>query len=219
MVHINNFARDLNAEQILGQYLDQYYYPRRPFNDFERVNDLNQQHRGIDIIANLNNTQLLIDEKGLMSVPNPIPTFALELNYLNPAGERTVGWLYDEQKMSTHYLFCWIKRNDIPIEELTERDIHYTLAMLVSKRLLHNYLHETYDINANTLIEKVNEILRNNVGGRLENLSANSNSRYHFSNQLPEQPINIVMTREELIQSGAVESYYLVKRSQLSEAR
>lgn len=216
IVTLNNFNRDLNAEQVLGQYLDKYYYPRRNFTDFERIKDANRQYQGIDTIVTLNNNQLLIDEKGLMSIPKPISTFALELNYLNPAGNRTMGWLYDEHKLSTHYLLCWIKRNDIPIENVKLIDIHYVIAMLVSRELLQNYLFNTYGINTNSISTKVNEILENNKSKRLENLSNTSNSRYHFSNHLPEQPINIVMTKDELIQSGAVESHFLVKKLNLA---
>lgn len=216
MTNINNFNRDLNAEQVLGEYLDEYYYPRTQMVNVNRITDVNLQYEGIDIQCTVNNSQLLIDEKGLMSIPKPISTFALELNYLNPTGERVVGWLFDEHKRSTHYLFCWIKRDDIPIKNIKSENIHYVIAMLISRTKLLNYLHITYGINAHSVQAKVNQILASNQSGRIENLSTDSNSRYHFSKQLPEQPINIVMTKEELLESGAVESYHLVKRRGLS---
>lgn len=216
MNKINNFNRDLIAEQVLGQYLDQYYYPKRNFNEFERITNQNQQYLGIDTTVTLNNHQLLIDEKGLMSIPKPISTFALELSYLNPSGVRNIGWLYDEHKHSTHYLLCWIKREEIPVETLQLKDIHYVTAMLVSRTCLQRHLLDTYQIDVASTQTKVNQITANNIAGRLENLSPNSQSRYHFSKYLPEQPINIIITKDELIQSGAVVSYHLVKKRGLS---
>lgn len=218
MTNINNFNRDLNAEQVLGNYLDKYYYQRIPlFTNTKRVDDINLQHQGIDIIGTLNNQQqLLIDEKGLMSIPNPIPTFALELSYLNSDRKRVTGWLYDRNKHTTHYLFCWIKRDNISIKDVKLENIHYVLAMLISRTKLLNYLQIKYGINAHNAQAKVNQILTSNQTGRIENLSTDSNSRYHFSKQLPEQSINIVMEKRELLQSGAVESHLIVKKSGLS---
>ncbi|QFG01296.1 hypothetical protein PB01_20935 (plasmid) [Psychrobacillus glaciei] len=220
MKNITNFNRDLIAEQVLGQYLDKFYYPRQDFTEFERIIDQSQQYQGIDTtVVTSNNDKLLIDEKGLMSIPKPISTFALELSYLNPSGARNIGWLYNDYKRSTHYLFCWIKREEVPVQNVQLKDIHYVTAMLVSRTRLQQHLLNTYGIDAASTQTKVNQILAASKPDdldRLENLSPSSDSRYHFSKDLPEQPINIVMTRDELIQSGAVDSYHLVKRSGLS---
>lgn len=212
-----NFQRDLGAEQVLGKYLDLYYYNRNEaLTEIQRVEDRTRQLAGIDSTAVLDGKTILIDEKGLLSKTKPIPTFAFELSYISPNGNRHVGWLFDETKQTDYYLLCWNKRDEhIRVEEITVQNLHYVMAMLVSRVDFIKYLDETYNINATTAAKKVEEIIDNGIGKRLENLSEKSPSRYHYSIQLPEKPINIVMDTDELLHSGAVVSYHLVKKSQL----
>lgn len=213
----NNFSRDLNAEHELGSYLDQYYYPRfNRLNNVHRVVEKRFQFEGVDVEADLDGEHILIDEKGYLTSSEPRNTFAFELSYINPIGKRQQGWLYDDHKYTTYYLLCWNKRDeDIGIGEVKSNDFHYVLAMLVSRRKFLEYLKIKYGITAITAQEKVTDILQGNSVGRLDRLSDTSNSRYHYSNLLPEQPINIVMEKAELLASGAVDSYFLVKRREL----
>lgn len=211
----NQFMLDLCAEQILANYLDDFYYPRLNDIIYERVHDMNNQHLGIDTILTQNNINLLIDEKGLLSIPKPINTFALELSYINTNGVRRIGWLFDEHKITTHYLLCWVKRNECNLQELQITDIHYVVALLISRQKLLSYLDYTYNINVDTLNTIESNILADGRNGRQENLSNTSKSRYHYSSHLPEAPINIVMDKNELLDSGAVISHHLVKRSSL----
>lgn len=90
--------------------------------------------------------------------------------------------------------------------------------MLVSRNQLLQYLNNTYQINAISAARTIYTILENGRGGRLEDLTPNSPSRYHFSNTLPEQPINIVMDKRALIESGSVIFHHCVKRSGISNA-
>ena len=161
----------------------------------------------------------MIDEKGLLSIPKPINTFALELSYLNANRERKTGWLFDTSKQTTHYLLCWVKRNDVNLNDFKLEDIHYVITMLVSRNQLQQYLNNTYQINATSAARTVYTILEEGRSGRLENLSPDSPSRYHFSDYIrPEQPINIVMNKRELIESGSVIFHHCVKRSGISNA-
>ena len=61
--------------------------------------------------------------------------------------------------------------------------------------------------------EKIKDILKNNKKGKLEYLGENSKSYYYYSTNSEEEPINIVMQKSELMESGVVESYILVKKN------
>lgn len=215
----SNFVRDLHAERILGTYLDQYFYPRLEVKNIKRESNLQEQFHGIDITFNDHNKTYLVDEKGLLSIPDIINTFAFELSYLNKSGRRNVGWFFDNEKKTTDYLLCWVKRDDISLDSLSANNIHYVLAMLLNRAVLQEYLMNSYGITSQSALNKSDEIVQAGIGGRLHNISENSNSRYHYSDHLPEQPVNLVITKRELLKSGSIDSFHLVKRKSLTKAR
>lgn len=217
MLKTNFYLRDLQAEVILGEFLSSFYYPRLGLEKYERCKELDGQYKGIDVKVNRNSQEIFIDEKGLLSIPKPVGTFALELSYFKE-GELKVGWLFDDKKLTTHYLLCWVKRKDCELEELKVEDIHYVEAILVDRALLHAYLEEEYSINNESSWEVVETVIKKGVGGRLDNLSDGSLSRYHYSNQLKERPVNIVMTKADFLKSNSVESHHIITRRNIREA-
>ncbi|RXH52227.1 hypothetical protein D6T70_06795 [Kurthia gibsonii] len=216
---MNNFKKDLNAEQELGKYLDEYFYPRcQELQNVERITDMGSQFKGIDVKAKYSSNEILIDEKGYLSIANIGSTFALELSYLNKSGNRKKGWLFDESKDTTHYLFCWNKRNeDVSHKHVEKGDFHYIMAMLVERTKLQEYLFRKYGIDSVTAEERVDEILNSSRTGSLDVLGVETKSKYYYSVGLPEQPINIVMQKTEL--QSICEKYYLVKKSELTEPK
>lgn len=72
MNNSNNFERDLDAEQVLGEFLEQYYYPNTDLENYNRISNQQEQYAGIDATANLDGNKILIDEKGLLSIPKPV---------------------------------------------------------------------------------------------------------------------------------------------------
>ena len=211
---MSNFTRDLRAEQELGKYLDSNFYPNyTPLKNVHRVFTKKEQLEGIDIVANFKGEKVLIDEKGCLTKTIPIETFALEISY-KFKGNRKQGWLYNKEKRTTHYLLCWNKRDsDIGIDSVTADDFDYVVVMLVSRQKLLKYLQDEYGITMEVVSEKIKDILKNNKKGKLEYLGENSKSYYYYSTNSEEEPINIVMQKSELMESGVVESYILVKKN------
>lgn len=213
-IMMNNFNRDLRAEQELGKYLDRHFYPNyTSLKNVHRVFTKKDQLEGIDIMADFKGEEILIDEKGCLTKTVQIDTFALEISY-KCKGIRKQGWLYNREKRTTHYLLCWNKRDsDIGIDSVTADDFYYVVVMLVSRKKLLDYLQDEYGITEEVVSEKIKDILKNNKKGRLDYLGENSKSYYFYSKNSEEEPINIVMQRQELMDSGVVESYILVTKN------
>lgn len=214
----NNFNRDMRAEEELANYLAEYYYPRMGADNFQRCTDINQQLSGIDVIVKRNNQILLIDEKGLLSKLKPIRTFALELLY-KKNGILKLGWLFDDAKTTTHYLLTWVKRDEVDLNVFKEENLHYALVMLVNRNKLLKYLESEYGITKDSAYKKALRIIEVGEGGSLEKLSEKSSSKYFYSNQLPEQPVNIIFDKNDFLESGAIEDYQIVKRSGLADPK
>jgi len=216
---MNNFNKDLKAEGELGKYLDKYFYKQYSMlTNVKRITKQNQQYAGIDVAANYQNQEICIDEKGYLSISKPGKTFALELSYLNKYNERKIGWLFDNTKQTTHYLFCWNKRDEnVDHKDVIEKDFHYITAMFIDRNKLLNYLDSNYNINIDTSISTVKNILSSGQAGSLHTIGDNTKSKYFYSTQLLEQPINIVMDKNEL--EHICDDYFLIKRSELKSIK
>lgn len=211
------FNRDLQNEQVLAQYLDLYFYTRIVVENTTRIADINaQQYAGIDITFDYNNKRYLVDEKGYLTKPTIQNTFVLELSFINPQGQRIEGWFYNPEKHTTHYLLCWADREPIKIykEDLTIDHFKRVEVMLVNRFILQNYLNQRYGINREYIYTNHQFLLNQTAIDRL--FLPNSKSRYTLSKGLPEQPLNLVMTKQEYIASGAVESRFMVYRDRIN---
>ena len=100
-----NFNADLKKEQRLAPLLDKIYTSKLKHYYFERIKDLNQQHKGVDVLFKHKKTGVIysIDEKAQLDYTNEdLPTFAFELTYLKDANEKK-GWLFDNKKKTDFY--------------------------------------------------------------------------------------------------------------------
>ena len=98
----SNFKTDLAQEKKLIPLLDSYYRKHLKMYDFERVDTLEEQLDGIDLILTHNKTgeTYFIDEKAQLDYLNKnLPTFAFELFYSKNDSLKQ-GWLFDAQKSS-----------------------------------------------------------------------------------------------------------------------
>lgn len=207
----NFFNRDLHAESILGEFLDCYLYPNIHAQSVERIDDKGLQYEGVDIEVIINNQNYFIDEKGYLSRPTIQNTFVLELSYLNCKGERKEGWLFNPNKITTHYLLCWADRDDVDLDDLTIDNLHLVEAILVNRAKLHTYLWNRYQLNRITANQKVNELLAIPISDPI--YLPNSFSKYKLSHNMFEQPLNIVMPKDEYLQSGSVEAWFKIDRA------
>lgn len=211
------YVYDLHNEQVLGSYLDEYFYPRVNISNFSRVRDMNQQFAGIDVQFNINNRVFLVDEKGYLSKPTIQNTFVLELSFNNSRNERVEGWFYNLCKQSTHYLLCWADRDNINIykERLEVRNFHRVEVMLVNRILLQNYMYLKYGISGSYINQNHYQLMQNLIFNQNPIYLPNSKSRYFLTTNRDEMPLNIVMPKNEYLASGAVEARYMVYRDRI----
>lgn len=98
---MSNFNSDRYKEKIISKYLNNVY-EKNNFN-YERCDDLINQHSGIDLILTYKNSKYYVDEKSQTNYINKdLPTFTFELSYLS-YDEIKTGWFLDDFKKTTHY--------------------------------------------------------------------------------------------------------------------
>ena len=101
----SNFKSDLKKEQLLTKLLDKTYSSKLKHYSFERIRDLNEQYKGVDVVFKHKTKacSYFIDEKAQLDYINEdLPTFAFELSYLKNTVEKK-GWLFDENKKTDFY--------------------------------------------------------------------------------------------------------------------
>ncbi|WP_370477318.1 hypothetical protein [Tamlana flava] len=134
------FQFDLNQEQILHRYLALIYQSKKL--KFENIANLEQQHRGIDVIINHNSEKHNIDEKAQLHYINKdLPTFTFELSYLNKNNELKEGWLFDSSKQTQYYFLVtgiFLKNKKTKLQNID--DIETVKITSVNRKKLINHL-------------------------------------------------------------------------------
>ena len=198
----SNFNIDLSNESLLANYLDAIYPTL--FNGFEinREKDLENQHKGIDIIISKNDVNYFIDEKAQLDyVGKDLPTFAFEISYLKDSVQK-LGWLYDTSKLTHKYFLITAIFLNEPSDfskgfkscKITSVDRGKLIELLNSKKLS---VKRVDDLN--------NQIRNGNAEGGIpiDELDYYSEGKLFFSKtNKSEQPINLVLKLEFLINCG-----------------
>ena len=190
---------DNAADTAIGQYLDRYFYPKHTRN-FVRYHDVEHQMQGIDVKFDLGGRKdILADEKALTHYINQdLPTFAFEVAFLRGSGELTWGWFYDGSKLTQYYLISWItarKEKNITVEDIIALD-----TLLISRDAVRQML-SGYGITAKTSLATAKQMIEKGKFGYFERNDGPCN--FFFSNNLTEQPINIVVQKTKLIKIAA----------------
>ena len=200
---MNTFNKDLQKEKKLGKVLLDKVYKNK-FNSrykIERIDDINKQHQGIDLIITdlKTNNKSLIDEKAQLSYINKtLPTFAFELSYFKN-NELKEGWLFDTKKLSDTYFLINAIKMDMSTSLYTDCKIYS-----IKRKTLINFLN-TLGLNKDTLyafvsdsrvLLKKSDSLHNT--NRLD-VIYNKNIKICISNFLDEKPANIVINLEYLL--------------------
>lgn len=195
---MSNYNNDYKSEQIVGNFLDKYFYPQSPFNLIERVSDIELQYKGIDVLAEFKNKVLKIDEKAVIGKRykkiTDLKTFSMELSFLNPNYSIKKGWFFSKEKETSHYLFCWLDRvrDKDYIEDVS--DIYFIEVMLIDRMKLLKYINNEYGLSPNDLLLKSEDMRRNNISLiKLKGLT-----RIYMSAHLPEEPVNLLIDKKEL---------------------
>lgn len=195
---MSNFENDFNSENLVSEFLDKYFYPNCPLIVKERVEDIERQYLGIDLLADFNGNILKIDEKAAVGPKykklNDLKTFSMELSFLNSNYNKCKGWLVSKDKETTHYLLCWLDRNREKhyINEL--EDIYFMEVMLINRVKLLKYIESKYGFSPKDLLKKADNM--RNEKRELEKLSGKT--RFYMSSYLSEMPVNLLIDKEEL---------------------
>jgi hypothetical protein len=193
----SKFPGDSVGEKVLGGFLDRFFYNKIEIDNFYRHHNKNEQYLGMDVTIERNGTKYIIDEKAALHYPDGLNTFALELHY-KKGGKQKEGWLFDDKKVSTHYLFAWPIRKHVELNDLKQEDIKNVEVMLVNRKSLIDSLNKSHLSKAN-INSHVNSILiMNRVNQINQQLKVNGihQMRYSLSKHLGEAPVNLVVNKE-----------------------
>lgn len=192
---------DARACDIVNKYLDEHLYPL--FVESDRISSFNQQIRGLDCtFTDYSQFTYKCDEKAAVKWANKnLKTFSLELKYVNRAGNLHRGWFLDESQENNCYNFIYTDKirddeGDFNYQTFTEENIKEVTCYIVRKNKLHEYFRSIGWTNER-LLEKCREIRRTNGKCDLCDLDKDG-LRFHFSKNLPEKPINVLISRNTL---------------------
>lgn len=206
---MSNFESDLNQESILSEYLDSIYNSKNL--DFERISDINKQHKGIDIIIKHKSKEYIIDEKAQLHYLNAdLPTFTFELSYLNNEDELKKGWLFDDNKLTMYYFLItgMFLKGDKKI--LISSDDFKKLKITSVNRQKLIYHLESIGLNESKLMEYDNELRTNNNFGRysIEELNPEKEGLLFFTEHLSEKPMNLQLRLSYLINKEVAKRFH-----------
>lgn len=185
---------DTRAERELAAFLDerQLYTRYLGYQSIQRVTDPELQLAGADVVAMGQDRAHYIDEKAqLHYLARPLPTFAFELEFLR-YGSPVTGWALRPDLMTDKYLLLWPQAN-IADFRLVERGDFTQVGYLLLDRL-QLWLHLVrLGLTPQVLRERAAQIRTSGQGGR--HPTGIDGITLHFSTQLSEQPINLVIRR------------------------
>ena len=199
------FGRDSRRERIVGDFLDAELYEKF-FTSSRRMRDRDMQLSGIDVIAvspNLSG-ELKIDEKAATSWSHrEIHTFAFELSFI--LGDREIGgWFLDKDKRgdTTHWLCTWPRSENKGISSVS--DILWAEALLIEVRKLRNWVRRMAGKADFTIEEAITNLRSDSTISEV----MWGNLRVIISRGLPEQPVNLLITKD-VLRSLASDSWKL----------
>ena len=198
-VYNKNRSSDERKEMVIAKFLDTHFYCDA--KNFERVTDVNRQVQGTDVIFTMGGRQYNCDEKAATSwINKALNTFALELSCYNRGGNLMTGWFLDSSKINDSFLFVWVDKATTDylnsVDEIKDIEI-----ALVRKRDIMNYL-----TDKGWSVEKLmvkSQRLRSNPDEPKGDLKING-CRFVESPKLPEDPINVLIPRKELIRMSDI---------------
>jgi hypothetical protein len=151
---ISTREKDMKVEREVAAFLDKNLYSNTDiFSEFARTDGYDEQIHGSDVLLSTTDKKLnrnVVDEKVAISRANVnLPTFSLELSFINNYGKKQIGWFLDSAKTTEYYLFGWITKADIPFNnetgkweyhELTRDSIREFQWALVSRQKIMKFL-------------------------------------------------------------------------------
>lgn len=184
--------KDKKGERTVHEFLLENFY--NTVQNFEDVNDKARQVSGIDSIFTIGDINYACDEKAAVDYVNrefKLNTFCLELSCLTRKDELMDGWFVNENQKNNSYLFIWIDKAKTDKIESKE-DILSAEIALVLKSDIYQYLVK-HGWTRIKLMKKCHQIRFEDD----ENFGNHKNNglKFSYSKNLPEKPINLLLTR------------------------
>lgn len=198
MVLKSTFNVDLKKEQQLTVLLDAYYTKHLKKYNFERIQEKQEQFKGVDLVVTHKETGVsyTVDEKAQLDYINEdLPTFTFELSY-KKEGVLKQGWFYDSSKKTEFYSLITGIYSDAP-------NIFTSCKVtLVNRKKLLDYLKDNGVTEL--LLKKVVETHETQHGKlKLKELNQRTEGYlYISSNNKAEQPVNLVLRLDFLLEKG-----------------
>ncbi len=194
--------RDMKVERELARFMDNHLYNDGRFSRAERTDSIEAQLSGSDIILSIPSfgiNNIIVDEKGMTQyMNNPLPTFALELSFMN-YGREITGWFVDDEKATQYYMLLWPKAK---VQwNATYDDIIEVEYALVSKNALRNYF-ESKGFTKEALIAKAKEIRESGRDGAID--KGQEDFWFYSTTKLIEKPINLVLRKKVYLQLATI---------------
>lgn len=200
------FERDLKKEQELGKYLDTIYDSLNL--TFERIDNKDLQHQGVDLIYKQKKQVYYIDEKAQLDYINSdLPTFTFELSYLKNQ-QNKLGWLLDNTKITTHYfLITNIQAND---KSTLSKGFKTCKITSVNRKKLRGYLDDIglTEGKLNNYQEEIRKTSKKQKKIPIDALNIKTEGCLFYSEQLAEKPINLQLRLAFLIKKGIARRIY-----------
>lgn len=190
--------QDEKTADIVADFLDKTFY-KEETNDFIRNVEKTLQVYGIDTIFTYKGKKYKCDEKTTAHYGN-LKTLALELSFINKNGDVTKGWLLNENLLNNSYLFAWLDNDKVEIS-------------LVEKATLLEYI-ESLGWTRQLLFKKQEKIRNSFDNFQTENLDDldEYGIKFHYSRQLVEKPINILLPRKKYAELSVFNKIYPTKK-------
>lgn len=188
--------KDNVVSGVVSEFLDEnYYLPMRNVlhREFERVNDIQRQLKGVDVVYRGKNIDEKVKFKGGF-YNNILQYPSVELSFLNNRGQLTEGWFLRKDLITDIYDFITIFTNKELVDEysLKKENIEKLVILRVSKKKLMEFF-DRLGID----LKKEDETLRN---------SDNLKKYFDFkgihltkSPKFSECPINAVIRRDIML--------------------
>ncbi len=217
------FNSDLKESEIIGDYLDQYFYNKlvsdKVISGYHRNDDIQEQYEGIDVIVHNHGRNYYIDEKAQAHYKDgPLPTFAFEVSYLKDRRWKE-GWLTSGKK-NDFWLMIWPQISNSGKEGFSIKAIEKLELMLIKVERMRQYL-EAHNWSRDDIL-KFDYFLRTNghdkeTGKVSAQVYEACGKRYdpgrfywYTSAFLEEKPINVVVRKNELKRIAS--SHYIVRK-------
>jgi hypothetical protein len=190
--------QDEKMEKIVAKFLDETFY-HEDTSVFVRNTNKELQIRGVDTIFTLNGTTYVCDEKSTAQYRD-INTFTLELSFIDIYDHPSIGWLIDDDNVNNSYLLAWLDSDKVEVA-------------LVEKNTVLKHL-ESLGWTKERLFRKQEKIREAFDHGRFEPLGNldRDGLKFHYSTNLVERPINVMLFRDTYRQLSVFNKCYLTKQ-------